>query len=116
MFKEILSRGIKMSLLFAAAFFIINYFGMTKPDIYVLAGKTVIATLVFLILYIILFLLLNSPERKIKFGTTLPIAILLGIIIGKLFFTIQLGVIAGLILGILAGFIWEFISGRNGED
>ncbi|MBO8506500.1 hypothetical protein INP23_14730, partial [Staphylococcus aureus] len=43
--RQILLRATKISILFAVAFFIINYIGMEKPDILYLVGRTIIATL-----------------------------------------------------------------------
>ncbi|MBO8503641.1 hypothetical protein INN84_16360, partial [Staphylococcus aureus] len=37
------------------------------------------------------FTIINSPERKIKLGTTLPIALIIGIIFGAIFLTVQIG-------------------------
>ncbi|HCW9498689.1 TPA: hypothetical protein OYH18_000755 [Staphylococcus aureus] len=98
MLKQILPRATKISILFAVAFFIINYIGMEKPDILYLVGRTII----------------NSPERKIKLGTTLPIALIIGIIFGAIFLTVQIGVITGLIIGVIATFIWELIEKNKG--
>lgn len=66
------------------------------------------------LIYVFAFTVLDSPERKIKFGTTLPIAIIIGLMIGALISQIQTGVIIGIVIGILAGFIWEYIEKRNG--
>lgn len=86
MLKQILPRATKISILFAVAFFIINYIGMEKPDILYLVGRTIIATLAFILICLTLFTIINSPERKIKLGTTLPIALIIGIIFGAIFF------------------------------
>ena len=81
-----------------------------KPDILYLVGRTIIATLVFILICLTLFTIINSPERKIKLGTTLPIALIIGIIFGAIFLTVQIGVITGLIIGVIATFIWELIE------
>ncbi|WP_420030865.1 hypothetical protein [Staphylococcus aureus] len=86
------------------SFFIINYIGMEKPDILYLVGRTIIATLAFILICLTLFTIINSPERKIKLGTTLPIALIIGIIFAIL--TVQIGVITGLIIGVIATFVW----------
>lgn len=70
MLKQILLRATKISVLFAVAFFIINYIGMEKPDILYLVGRTIIATLAFILICLTVFTIINSPERKIKLGTT----------------------------------------------
>lgn len=57
---------------------------------------------------------IDSPERKIKLGTTLPIALIIGIIFGAIFLTVQIGVITGLIIGVIATFIWELIEKNKG--
>lgn len=114
MLKQILPRATKISVIFAVAFFIINYIGMEKPDILYLVGKTIIATLAFILICLTLFTIINSPERKIKLGTTLPIALIIGIIFGAIFLTVQIGVITGLIIGVIATFIWELIEKNKG--
>ncbi len=110
MLKQILLRATKISVLFAVAFFIINYIGMEKPDILYLVGRTIIATLAFILICLTVFTIINSSERKIKLGTTLPIALIIGIIFGAIFLTVQIGVITGLIIGVIATFIWELIE------
>ena len=68
-------------------------------------------------LYYTLFSIVNSPERKYKFGITIPIALLIAIIISALFSAIKAGIIIGLILGIIAGYVWEFLTkNQNGGD
>ncbi|MBO8697333.1 hypothetical protein INO52_09005 [Staphylococcus aureus] len=115
MLKQILLRATKISVLFAVAFFIINYIGMEKPDLLYLVGRTIIATLAFILICLTVFTIINSPERKIKLGTTLPIALIIGIIFGAiLFLTVQIGVITGLIIGVIATFIWELIEKNKG--
>ncbi|HDD0539662.1 TPA: hypothetical protein O9538_001950 [Staphylococcus aureus] len=114
MLKQILPRATKKSVLFAVAFFIINYIGMEKPDILYLVGRTIIATLAFILICLTVFTIINSPERKIKLGTTLPIALIIGIIFGAIFLTVQIGVITGLIIGVIATFIWELIEKNKG--
>lgn len=112
MSKSLLQRAIKITLIFGIVFFLLNYFSVKNPDFSSLLGRSVLAAVVFFVIYIVLFTLLSSPERKVRFGTTIPIAVLLGIIIGALFFTIKIGIIIGLIVGVIAGFVWEFIA-RN---
>lgn len=114
MLKQILPRATKISVIFAVAFFIINYIGMEKPDILYLVGRTIIATLAFILICLTVFTIINSPERKIKLGTTLPIALIIGIIFGAIFLTVQIGVITGLIIGVIATFIWELIEKNKG--
>ncbi len=55
MLKQILLRATKISVLFAVAFFIINYIGMEKPDILYLVGRTIIATLAFILICLTVF-------------------------------------------------------------
>ena len=64
--------------------------------------------------YIIVFTILSSSERKIIYGTTLPIALFICLIFGAIFFTPSIGIIAGLIIGVFAGVIWEFLNRKNG--
>ncbi|MCT6706842.1 hypothetical protein N4286_14680, partial [Staphylococcus aureus] len=57
-----------------------------------------------------LFTIINSQDRNIKLGTTLPIALIMCIIFGAIFLTVQIGVITGLIIGVNATFNWELIE------
>ncbi|MCG9804884.1 hypothetical protein [Staphylococcus argenteus] len=114
MLKQILPRAIKISLIFAVVFFIINYFAMQKPDITYLIGKSIVATVVFMLIYLTVFTIINSPERKFKLGTILPFALIIGIIVGTKFLTVQIGVISSLIISVIATFLWEFIEKNKG--
>ncbi|MGV1143861.1 hypothetical protein ACV56Z_14020 [Staphylococcus aureus] len=101
MLKQILPRATKISILFAVAFFSSrNYIGMEKPDILYLVGRTIIATLAFILICLTLFTIINSPERKIN-SYDQPIALIIGIIFGAIFLTVQIGVITGLIIGVI---------------
>ncbi|MGC9651300.1 hypothetical protein ACO2FJ_01315 [Staphylococcus warneri] len=103
-----------MSAIFLIIFFLLNYFSVKNPNLIPLIGKSILAAVAFFLIYVFAFTVLDSPERKIKFGTTLPIAIIIGLMIGALISQIQTGVIIGIVIGILAGFIWEYIEKRNG--
>jgi hypothetical protein len=67
---------------------IINAIGKVVPSLILrsgefilyLVGRTIIATLAFILICLTVFTIINSPERKIKLGTTLPIALIIGII------------------------------------
>lgn len=47
------------------------------------------------------------------YGTTIPIALIICILVGALFFTPQIGIISGLVIGIITGVIWELITRGN---
>ena len=104
--KALVIRAIKFSLIFMTAFLILNLLSIIV--------RTVIAAIVFFVIYIIVFTILSSSERKIIYGTTLPIALFICLIFGAIFFTPRIGIIAGLIIGVFAGVIWEFLNRKNG--
>ena len=108
-------RTLMISVIFGVLFFLINIFSKHETSTLGLLGKSVLAAFVFALLYYTLFTLLNTPERKFKFGVTIPIAMLLGIIIGAIVATIKIGIIVGLIVGIIAGYVWEFIAKQRGN-
>ena len=59
----------KISVIFAAAFFIINYIGMEKPDILYLVGRTIIATLAFILIvlqYLLLLILQSARLNSVR--------------------------------------------------
>ncbi len=66
MLKQILPRATKISILFAVAFFIINYIGMEKPDILYLVGRTIIATLVFILICLTVFTIIISQSARLN--------------------------------------------------
>lgn len=68
MLKQILLRATKISVLFAVAFFIINYIGMEKPDILYLVGRTIIATLAysFVLQYLLLLILQSARLNSVR--------------------------------------------------
>ena len=86
---------------------------MKEASISSIIVRTVIAAIVFFVIYIIVFTILSSSERKIIYGTTLPIALLYALY-SEQFFTPSIGIIAGLIIGVFAGVIWEFLNRKNG--
>ena len=88
---------------------------MKHSDLMHVVGRTLLATLAFFIIYIVAFTILSSDERKMIYGTTLPISLVICLLIGTFFFTTQIGVISGLIIGIVAGIIWELIKRRKME-
>ena len=110
--KALVIRAIKFSLIFMTAFLILNLLTMKEASISSIIVRTVIAAIVFFVIYIIVFTILSSSERKIIYGTTLPIALFICLIFGAIFFTP--GIIAGLIIGVFAGVIWEFLNRKNG--
>ena len=105
--KALVIRAIKFSLIFMTAFLILNLLTMKEASISSIIVRTVIAAIVFFVIYIIVFTILSSSERKIIYGTTLPIALFICLIFGSIFFTPRIGIIVGLILGVIAGVIWE---------
>lgn len=114
MSQTLIKKAFKISVIFLIIFFLLNYFSVKNPNLIPLIGKSILAAVAFFLIYVFAFTVLDSPERKIKFGTTLPIAIIIGLMIGALISQIQTGVIIGIVIGILAGFIWEYIEKRNG--
>ncbi|MBY6178370.1 hypothetical protein [Staphylococcus warneri] len=114
MSQTLIKKAFKISAIFLIIFFLLNYFSVKNPNLIPLIGKSILAAVAFFLIYVVAFTVLDSPERKIKFGTTLPIAIIIGLMIGALISQIQIGVIIGIVIGILAGFIWEYIEKRNG--
>ena len=107
--KALVIRAIKFSLIFMTAFLILNLLTMKEASISSIIVRTVIAAIVFFV-----FTILSSSERKIIYGTTLPIALFICLIFGAIFFTPRIGIIAGLIIGVFAGVIWEFLNRKNG--
>ncbi|PHK50282.1 hypothetical protein [Staphylococcus edaphicus] len=113
----LLKRTLTISIIFGVLFFIINYFSGSDSSIVQQILKSVLVIIVFGILYYALFSIVNSPERKYKFGITIPIALLITILISAIFSAMKAGIVIGLILGIAAGYVWEFIAkNKNGGD
>lgn len=108
-------RTLIIAIIFGVLFFLINIFSKHETSTLGIIGKSVLAALVFALLYYTLFALLNTPERKFKFGVTIPIAMLLGVILGAIVATIKIGIIVGLVVGIIAGYVWEFIANKSGN-
>ena len=73
--KALVIRAIKFSLIFMTAFLILNLLTMKEASISSIIVR-MIAAIVFFVIYIIVFTILSSSERKIIYGTTLPIALL----------------------------------------
>ncbi len=115
MSQTLIKKAFKISAIFLIIFFLLNYFTMKHPDLMSVVGRTLLATIAFFILYLVAFTILSSPERKMIYGTTIPIALVICLLVGALCFTPQIGIISGLIIGIIAGIIWELTTrGNNG--
>ncbi|MDW4230606.1 hypothetical protein QI092_06105 [Staphylococcus saprophyticus] len=115
--QHLLKRTITIPIIFGVLFFVLNYFSGSDSSIGQLILKSILVIVVFGILYFVLFSIVNSPERKYKFGITIPIALLIAILISAIFSALKVGIVIGLILGIIAGYVWEFIAkNKNGGD
>lgn len=116
--KHLIKRTITISIVFGVLFFLLNYFSSSHYNaVGQLILKSLLAMIVLGILYYVLFSIVNSPERKYKFGITIPIALLVAIIICSIVATIKIGIIVGLLIGVIAGYMWEFIEkNKNGGD
>ncbi|UDI77657.1 hypothetical protein HYI43_03480 [Staphylococcus taiwanensis] len=112
--QALIKKSAKISVIFGVVFFLLNFFSAKHDSVNPLIIRTLIATVVFFILYIAVFSIFDSDERKLKFGITLPIALIIFVIIGAIFFTLEIGVIVGLVVGLIAGFTWELIEKQNG--
>lgn len=111
--KTLTQRTVILSILFGLFFCIFSYFSENHASIGNVILRGIIATIVFALLYYTLFSILNSPERKYKFGITIPICLLLAILLSAIFSAIKVGIIVGLVIGVLAGYIWEWIEKRK---
>ena len=103
----------KVSIIFAIVFFLLNFFSEQQHMVSLLILRTLLATLVFFLLYLIVFSIFNSDRRKIKFSITLSIAVIIFLIIGTLLSSPKFGVLTGICVGIIAGFIWEWIEKKR---
>ena len=83
--KALVIRAIKFSLIFMTAFLILNLLTMKEASISSIIVRTVIAAIVFFVIYIIVFTILSSSERKLIYGTTLPIALFICLIFEQFF-------------------------------
>lgn len=108
--QQLMQRTLMLSAIFGVLFFVLNYFSGSDSSMTQLIFKSILVIVVFGILYYTLFSIVNSPERKYKFGITIPITMLICILLSALFSALKIGIIIGLILGILAGYIWEWLA------
>ena len=111
--KALINRSIKVTLIFMIIFFLLNYFTMKQPDIMSVVGRTLLATVAFFILLFSCLYHSKFSRTKMIYGTTIPIALIICILVGALFFTPQIGIISGLVIGIITGVIWELITRGN---
>ncbi|MBF7016399.1 hypothetical protein [Staphylococcus durrellii] len=108
--KNLLRRTITITIIFGILFFILNYFGQHDKNVPYLVGKSILAAFVLGVLYFTLFAMMHTPDLKYKFGTTIPIAMLICIIIGGIVSAMKIAIIVGLVFGIIAGYIWVYID------
>ncbi len=74
--QSLLKKSVKISIIFGIVFFLLNYFSANHDTVNPLIIRTIIATLTFFLLYLAVFTIFNSDERKLKFGITLPISLI----------------------------------------
>ena len=94
----IIKKSVKISIIFGIVFFLLNYFSAKHDTVNPLIIRTIIATLTFFLLYLAIFTIFNSDERKLKFGITLPISLIVCLIIGGIFLHLKLELLQGLSL------------------
>ncbi|MGJ5712930.1 hypothetical protein ACSBRB_06955 [Staphylococcus auricularis] len=115
--KHLLSRTVVLSIIIGILFFLLNYFTQDEAAFWPVFAKSILAMVVFGLLYFTLFSMMNTPDRKIRMGIAIPVALLIGMIVGALFDFMKTGIIVGLIVGIMAGYIWEWIvKPKRGDD
>lgn len=88
--QSLLKKSVKISIIFGIVFFLLNYFSANHDTVNPLIIRTIIATLTFFLLYLAVFTIFNSDERKLKFGITLPISLIVCLIIGGIFLRLRL--------------------------
>ncbi len=96
--QSLLKKSVKISIIFGIVFFLLNYFSANHDTVNPLIIRTIIATLTFFLLYLAVFTIFNSDERKLKFGITLPISLIVCLIIGGSFLRLRLELLRGLSL------------------
>lgn len=96
--QSLLKKSVKISIIFGIVFFLLNYFSANHDTVNPLIIRTIIATLTFFLLYLAVFTIFNSDERKLKFGITLPISLIVCLIIGGIFLRLRLELLRGLSL------------------
>ncbi|WP_260854844.1 hypothetical protein, partial [Staphylococcus aureus] len=82
MLKQIRLGATKISVVVPVAFLMINYMGMEKGEMVYLVGRSIIGRVALIVICVRVFSIINCGEGKIKVGTTLPIGLIIGIILG----------------------------------
>ncbi|WP_145356497.1 hypothetical protein, partial [Staphylococcus epidermidis] len=72
-----------------------------------------IQPILFFVIYIIVFTILTSSERKIIYPTTLPIPLFISLIFPSIFFTPPIPIILPLIFRVIAPLISHFLNTKN---
>lgn len=96
--QSLLKKSVKISIIFGIVFFLLNYFSAKHDTVNPLIIRTIIATLTFFLLYLAIFTIFNSDERKLKFGITLPLSLIVCLITGGIFLRLKLELLQGLSL------------------
>lgn len=111
-----IKRTLSYAVVFGILFFLLNYFSGSEHSVLSVILKSLLSAVVFGVLYFLLFSIVNSPERKYKFGITIPIALLITILVSALFSALKVGIIIGIIFGVLAGYLWEYIEKKKASS
>lgn len=106
--KSRLIRGLVITLLLSVLFYVINTTHY-QDHLGALLWRTLLFAIVFYVLYVIVFSIFSSEERKRQYGTPAIIGVIVGLLIG-----IWLNMpLVGLLLGILFALIVGYFIGIN---
>lgn len=104
MTQQRLIKGLFIGICLGLIFFFANWMSQTTP-LMPLITKSILIAIVFIVLYVLVFSLLSSEQRKLQYGPPLIICVILGILAGVWLNLELIGALVGIVIGLLIGYI-----------
>ncbi|UEX90518.1 hypothetical protein [Staphylococcus ratti] len=110
--KRRLIRGLVITLLLSILFYVMNtshYQGQWEA----LLWRTLLFAIVFYVLYVLVFSIFSSEERKRQYGTPSIFGVIVGLLIGIWLDMPLVGLLLGLLFALIVGYFIGFNKRRN---
>lgn len=101
--KQRCIRGAIIAVILGVLYYAMQSFN-TQNDIYALIMRSILLAIVFFVLYMLTFSLLNNASRKRQYGPPLIVCVILGLLIGKVLNYPFVGLIIGIFIALITGY------------
>ncbi|UXR71375.1 hypothetical protein [Staphylococcus sp. IVB6240] len=103
-------KALVISLFLGIIFFVVNFMSHTAP-LSMIIIKSLLVAIIFGVLYMLTFTLLDSEERRIQYGVPLVIGVALGALIGTKLEQPIICTLVGIAIALIVGYLYGRIKG-----